>query len=85
MGEVDGRPVDDGGELRPRVEFGLGRAPVVGVPPVVREFAQIGGRDAVRPAGGREIVRPAGAVEPCVEVVEVALRNVDTERRDAVG
>lgn len=51
---------------------------------MVRELAQIAGRHPVRPAGGREVVGPAGAVEPVVEVVEVALRNVESEGPDEV-
>lgn len=72
--------VDGGGELRPLVQLGLGGAPVVLMPPVRRELAEITQRYAVRPSNAGEFVRPAGTVEPLVQVVQFRLRKVDAER-----
>jgi hypothetical protein len=84
VGEVDVRTVDRGGELRPLVQLGLRGPPVVHVPPVVRELLEVVARDAVCPAHTRQFVGPAGAVETLVEIVQIALGYIDTERMDAL-
>jgi hypothetical protein len=83
--EVHMRAVDLGGELRPLVEPGLGRPPVVLVPPVPDQLPQVVRRYAVRPSHPGQLVGPAGAVEAVVEVVEVALRDVDEERMETAA
>lgn len=83
--EVHMRAVDLGRELRPLVQPRLRRPPVVLVPPVPHQLAQVLRRHAVGPSDPGQLVGPPGAVQTVVQVVQVALRNVDTEGMDAVG
>ena len=84
MRKVHGGPVDRRGELRPLVQLRLGPAPVVTVPPVVREFLQVRQRNAVGPAHTGQLIRPPGAVQARGQIVEVTLWDIETEREDAI-
>ena len=58
------------------------RAPVIPGAPALRQALHHGERHAVAGAGPGHLIRPAGRGQPRGEVVEVALRDVDAERRD---
>ena len=66
--EVHVDAVDARHELRPRVERGLGPAPVVGVRPVVDQLAHETDRRAVGPRRLGRLVRPAHAREARREI-----------------
>src|SRR5690606_16389457 len=80
--EVHVLPVDLGAELRERVEPVLLGPPVEPIPPVFGEFAQVAGVYAVVPADSGQGVRPPAAVDPPVQLVDVVLRDPDTEPLD---
>ena len=85
MDEVDRLPVDPGTEVGEAVEAGLLPTPVVGVQPVLDQFAQVGDRDAGVPLGPRDLVREAGTAEAAVQVLEVRLVHPDVKGLDWVG
>src|SRR5918993_562601 len=93
--EVDGLPVDGGGELRVGLQLPFPGPPVVAGLPVLDQVLHVVERDAVLPARrdgtrlhpspallGRKLVGPAGAGQTIVQVVEVGLGDVDPERPD---
>src|ERR1700704_2120918 len=79
MQEVHVRPVDLGGELVQTVQLALSPPPVVAGAPVFGQLLEIVQRDAAAPTGARDLGRPAGFAEPAVKIVDVLLRNGDTE------
>ena len=81
MEEVDVLAVDLGRELGMGVDRGLGRPPVVLVPPRVVERSDVRLLDAVVDVAG-ELVGPARPVEPVAQVVEVGLGDVEREGSD---
>ena len=82
MDEVDPQAVDGGSELVERVEPGLLRSPVVGVPPVLDKISEIVDRDPVGPAGVVDPVRETGVLEPAVEVLQDGLVHIDGKGLD---
>jgi hypothetical protein len=80
--EVNVLPVDGRDELRDLVEPGLMCAPVVPGAPALRQPLRHAERHAVVGARPGHLVRPPRRGQPRREVVEVALRYLDTERRD---
>ena len=82
---VDAQPVDVDPDLGQRGQARLGGAPVVAVPPVVDEVAQVGEGDALRPVVDGGGVGPAGGVEAAVEVGQVLVGHPDGEGVDVAG
>ena len=82
MDEVDVEPVDLGFELRLRVQSSLAPPPVVLGCPVVGE--RLGGRQlhALRPIGDEFLGRPASRTDAAAQLVDLLLRNLDSERAD---
>ncbi len=80
MQEVDVLAVDLGGELGDLVEAGLVDSPVVAAGPVLDQVDEVVLVHAVVPADAGDLVGPAGAGQSVSQVVEVSLRDVDTER-----
>ena len=93
--EVDRLAVDRRRELRERVELRLDGSPVELGTPALDELLEVAAGHAVLPAGldrsagrqafelrRRQLVGPAGSREPGHEVVDAALRDVDTKRTD---
>jgi hypothetical protein len=80
--EVDVLPVDSRGELRKLVELGLVLAPVVAGAPVLGQFFQIACRDPAIPADPVDLAGPPDAGQSVAEVIQVFLRDVDSERQD---
>ena len=74
--EVDGGPVDGGGELRVLVEPGFLLAPVVAVGPVGGQLLEVTERHPASPADAGQLVGPAGAVQAFAQVVQVGLGDV---------
>lgn len=79
MEEVDVLVVDDGGELGKLVESCLLAAPVVGGGPVLGEALEVVQRDAEVPANAGQLVGPARPEETLVQIVEIGLRNLNSE------
>src|SRR6266498_3445322 len=51
----------------------------VSAAPVIGQFLEVSQRHAPAPADTRQLIGPPGVGEPAVEVVEVGLRNLNTE------
>ncbi len=83
--EVDVDAVDLGRELRQRVEFRLGLAPVVVGRPVAGELLHRRELHALRPIVDELLARPARRRDAPAQVVELLLRNVDVEGTDLGG
>jgi hypothetical protein len=81
--EVDPGAVDVGEEVLVAVEVPLGGAPVVPVRPVRQHRAQVAEVGALAPRGSGRRIGPAGVADPCPQVVEDGVRDVDRERLDA--
>src|SRR5579885_1210389 len=79
MQKVDILPVDFGCELRVAVDLCFPPAPVIAIPPIVREPFNIAHRDAVLPANSGQFVGPANAAQAILQIVEGRLRNVHCE------
>ena len=84
--EMDGLPVDGGGELGVPVQLRLGGAPVVLRLPVRRQRPQVIERYAAAPPfpAGR-FVGPARARQPLPQIVDGGLRNRDAKRNHPGG
>ena len=76
--EVDVEVVDPGRRRIERVQAGLARTPVVGVPPVLAQRLQSRHRRALAPVVDRLPIGPAGARQPLTQIVE---RGVGEEER----
>src|SRR5262249_31566726 len=76
---------DHGGELVKPVQPRLMHPPVVLLAPVRRQLPHVLERDAVVPAGAGQLVGPPGPGQPVPQVVQVRLRDVDSERHDLSG
>src|SRR5215469_15000754 len=79
MEEMHVRAVDLGGVLRKLIQVPLGRTPVVGGAPVAGQVFEIAQRRPPLPADAGQLGRPAGVFEPAVQVVQIGLRDIDTE------
>ena len=82
---VDRRAADRRAVLRPGVEAGLGRAPVVGVAPSATECLERRHVGAVVPADVRELVGPAGVPQAQAQIVQELVRDGDRCRLKPVG
>ena len=80
--EVDVDAVDLGHELRQGLEPGLDRTPVVLGGPVVRQLSHRFEPNALRFVVDGLLLRPPHRRDAPTEIVEVLLRNVDTEGAD---
>ena len=78
--EVEVHAVHLAEELRVGVDCRLVSAPIVAVAPVVAEFADVLEVGAVVPPGIAELAGPAGMLEPCLQVIEDGLGDVDAVR-----
>ena len=81
MDEVEVFAVDLGLELRPRVETGLGGAPVEVVLPVRAQLLQVRELGAVVPTRVIELSGPARARQPITEIGEHVVGHIDPEGR----
>ena len=82
--EVDVQPVDLGLELRQRVQSRLAPAPVVFGRPVAGELLHRRQLHTLRPIGDEFLGRPASRIDAAAQFFDLALRNFDSERADAV-
>ena len=82
VNEVDGEPVDLGGELRECVQLRLADAPVVVRHPVARELLDHGERHALGLIRDSLFLRPVRRPNASAEVVECLFGNVDVEGTD---
>ena len=83
--EMDPLSIYDGSELRKRIQPCFGGPPVIGVVPIVDKPTQPARRDAEVPVVARQCRRPAGRGESVAQIVELVLRDLDTEGSDCRG
>src|SRR5947209_9964943 len=83
--EVDALPVDLGNELGVLVELRLLGAPVVPRAPVPGEVFQVAQRHAAGPFHAGQLAGPAGVGESVMQVLDVSLGDLDTERLHVVA
>src|ERR1700722_4901239 len=85
MDEVDRLAIDLGLELAERVESLLLGTPVVGVPPVLDQFAEVVDRHAVLPSGPVDLVGKACVLQAMAQIVEDRVFNLDVKRFDRLA
>ena len=82
---VQAMVADAGDELGPAVQARLGRAPVVAVPPVLEQAAEVVGLDSVLPARVDGRAGQPRVLEPAGQVLQDFRRDVDPERGEPRG
>ena len=80
--EVDVQPVDLGLELRQRVQSRFAPAPVVFGRPVAGELLRRGQLHTLGPIGDEFLGRPTSRIDAAAQFLDLAFRDVDSERAD---